>query len=85
MIDFNKACRLVKNENPEMKPISCVELENFYAFNMIPKNCADGMFANSCSYLIDKKTGKHRIAHFTEVNKELLKVLSEIEKRTTYF
>ena len=29
--------------------------------------------------------GEHRIAHFTEVNKELLKVLSEIEKRTTYF
>lgn len=85
MIGLDKALELVKLKNPGMKPIRCLELKDCYSFTMIPEGCVDMMFANSCSYLIDKETGKHRMAHFTEINKEVVKVLPEIEKRTTYF
>lgn len=85
MITLDKAYEIVCNKNSEMKAIFCIEADDCYIFNMMPKGLADGMFANSCSYLIDKQTGEYKIAHFTEVNKKLDKILPEIEKRKTYF
>ena len=43
---------------------SCVELKKYYSFNMEPR------IANSSVYLVDKKTGKYRIAYFMEVVNE---------------
>lgn len=81
MIDLKHACMIVRKNNPDMKPISCVELEQYYSFNMIPKELdeTDG-FANSSVYLVDKTTGHHRVAYFLEVvNEPILRRYEQTE------
>ncbi|MBR5248714.1 MAG: hypothetical protein IKV27_07240 [Lachnospiraceae bacterium] len=75
MIDLKKACTIVCAQNKGMKPISCVELEKYYSFNMVPSKLKDGDgFANSSVYLVDKKTGEHKVVYFTlVVNKPILR------------
>ena len=71
MINLKEACKIVCENNKDMRPESCMELEEYYSFNMIPKNLAprDG-FANSSVYLVNKQTGEHEIAYFTKVNRK---------------
>lgn len=71
MISYEKACEIVCSKNKGMKIVSCVELEKYYSFNMVPVNLANGDgFANSSVYLVDKKSGKHEVAYFTRVVNE---------------
>lgn len=74
MITLSQACTIVRSNNKGMKPISCVELEKYYSFNMIPDELANGDgFANSSVYLVDKQTGEHKVAYFmTVVNEPIL-------------
>ena len=79
MIDLKEACRIVCSNNKDMKPISCVELNKYYSFNMVP--IKDGeMFANSSVYLVNKKTGEHEVAYFMAVvNEPILRRFDESE------
>ena len=78
MINIKQALKIVSDSNPEMKAISCIELEKYYSFKMIPKELGeDDCFANSSVYLIDKETGKYRTTHFIEILHE--PVLRRIE------
>lgn len=71
MISLKQASEIVKKHNPDMRPNSCLELENHYSFSMVPKDLAPGDgFANSSVYLVDKKTGQHRVAYFMEIMSE---------------
>ncbi len=84
MIDLKKACAIVRAQNEGMKPISCVELEKYYSFNMVPSNLPEGDgFGNSSVYLVDKKTGEHKVAYFTLVVNE--PILREFEKSDLEF
>lgn len=79
MINLKKACEIVRSENEGMKPISCVELEKYYSFNMVPSNLSKGDgFANSSVYLVNKQTGEHKITYFTLVADEpILQIFEE--------
>ena len=69
MINLKESCEIVCQNNKEMRPTSCMELEEYYSFNMVPKNLTPGDgFANSSVYLVNKQTGEHKIAYFTLVN-----------------
>lgn len=68
MMDIKQALKIVSDSNPEMKALSCIELEKYYSFKMIPKNLSeDDCFANSSVYLVDKTTGEHKTTHFLEI------------------
>lgn len=79
MVNLKKACEIVRSENEGMKPISCVELEKYYSFNMVPSNLSKGDgFANSSVYLVNKQTGEHKVAYFTlVVNEPILRRFEE--------
>ena len=64
MIDLKTAYEIVCVENNGMKPISCVELEKYYSFNVMPQ------IANSSVHLVDKQTGEYKVAYFLLVVKE---------------
>ena len=64
MIDLKTAYETVCVENNGMKPISCVELEKYYSFNVMPQ------IANSSVHLVDKQTGEYKVAYFMLVVKE---------------
>lgn len=77
MIDLKEACKIVCSNNKDMKPISCVELKNYYSFNMVPKKNRE-LFANSSVYLVNKKTGEYEVAYFMKVvNEPILKRFNE--------
>lgn len=72
MIDLKTAYEIVCGENNGMKPVSCVELEKYYSFNMMPA------IANSSVYLVDKHTGEYKVVYFMlVVNEPILRRYEE--------
>ncbi len=68
MIDLKTAYKIVCDKNNGMKPASCIELEKYYLFNMMPE------IANSTVHLVNKKTGTYKVAYFMSVvNKSILR------------
>ena len=72
MITLKEAYKIVCENNKGMKPVYCVELEKYYCFNITPE------IANSSAYIVNKRTGRHKWAHFTMLTDK--PILKEFDK-----
>jgi len=68
MISVKEAYDIVKKNEPLMNICGCSDYGKFYAFGLRPWGVteSDG-WANSCVYTVNKKTGKYKIMHLTEL------------------
>ena len=68
-LSAKEAYEIAKKHNPGMIACSCTEYDKCWCFNMIPKSCGGG-YADSCTRMVSKRTGRYRLVHFEHWPKE---------------
>lgn len=64
MIDMNveTAWAIVENQNPGMRPFTCLETKKHYCFSLIPDDLDAGdAFANGAVYMVSKNSGDYKV------------------------